>query len=297
MIEVSNISKQVTTTEGSLSILQGINLSLASGESLAIVGPSGSGKSTLLGILAGLDLPSEGSVSLNGQNITAMDEEGRAAVRARTVGFVFQSFHLLPGLTALENVALPLELQGDKEALKTAAYYLQRVGLDHRTTHYPRQLSGGEQQRVAVARAFACRPTILFADEPTGNLDTGTGEKINDLLFDLNKEEGTTLVLVTHEHNLAARCGKRLVLAAGLQVDEGPLKSPLKSSVKKKTPSKKAPAKKKAVTKPKAEAKVKPKAKPKAAAKPKAKSRAKPKAEAKVKLKAKPKAKTQGSKS
>ena len=297
MIEVSNISKQVTTTEGSLSILQGINLSLASGESLAIVGPSGSGKSTLLGILAGLDLPSEGSVSLNGQNITAMDEEGRAAVRARTVGFVFQSFHLLPGLTALENVALPLELQGDKEALKTAAYYLQRVGLDHRTTHYPRQLSGGEQQRVAVARAFACRPTILFADEPTGNLDTGTGEKINDLLFDLNKEEGTTLVLVTHEHNLAARCGKRLVLAAGLQVDEGPLKSSLKSSVKKKTPSKKAPAKKKAVTKPKAEAKVKPKAKPKAAAKPKAKSRAKPKAEAKVKLKAKPKAKTQGSKS
>ena len=301
MIEVSNISKQVTTTEGSLSILQGINLSLASGESLAIVGPSGSGKSTLLGILAGLDLPSEGSVSLNGQNITVMDEEGRAAVRARTVGFVFQSFHLLPGLTALENVALPLELQGDKEALKTAAYYLQRVGLDHRTTHYPRQLSGGEQQRVAVARAFACRPTILFADEPTGNLDTGTGEKINDLLFDLNKEEGTTLVLVTHEHNLAARCGKRLVLAAGLQVDEslleGPLKSPLKSSVKKKTPSKKAPAKKKAVTKPKAEAKVKPKGKPKAAAKPKAKSRAKPKAEAKVKLKAKPKAKTQGSKS
>ncbi len=315
MIEVSNISKQVTTTEGSLSILQGINLSLASGESLAIVGPSGSGKSTLLGILAGLDLPSEGSVSLNGQNITAMDEEGRAAVRARTVGFVFQSFHLLPGLTALENVALPLELQGDKEALKTAAYYLQRVGLDHRTTHYPRQLSGGEQQRVAVARAFACRPTILFADEPTGNLDTGTGEKINDLLFDLNKEEGTTLVLVTHEHNLAARCGKRLVLAAGLQVDEslleGPLKSPLKGSVKKKTPSKKAPAKKKAVTKPKAEAKVKPKAKPKAAAKPKAKSRAKPKAEAKPKAKsrakpkaaaklkprAKPKAKTQGSKS
>ena len=315
MIEVSNISKQVTTTEGSLSILQGINLSLASGESLAIVGPSGSGKSTLLGILAGLDLPSEGSVSLNGQNITAMDEEGRAAVRARTVGFVFQSFHLLPGLTALENVALPLELQGDKEALKTAAYYLQRVGLDHRTTHYPRQLSGGEQQRVAVARAFACRPTILFADEPTGNLDTGTGEKINDLLFDLNKEEGTTLVLVTHEHNLAARCGKRLVLAAGLQVDEslleGPLKSPLKSSVKKKTPSKKAPDKKKAVTKPKAEAKVKPKAKPKAAAKPKAKSRAKPKAEAKPKAKsrakpkaaaklkprAKPKAKTQGSKS
>jgi putative ABC transport system ATP-binding protein len=224
MIEVSNISKQVSTAEGTLSILDKINLSLAAGESLAIVGPSGSGKSTLLGILAGLDLPTAGSVSLNGQDITAMDEEGRAAVRAGHVGFVFQSFHLLPGLTALENVALPLELQGDKDALKTAAYYLQRVGLENRTTHYPRQLSGGEQQRVAVARAFACRPTILFADEPTGNLDTGTDEKINDLLFDLNKEEGTTLVLVTHEYNLAARCGQRLVLAAGRQVEESAIK-------------------------------------------------------------------------
>jgi len=220
MIEVRNISKQVDTAEGTLSILEQIDLSLASGESLAIVGPSGSGKSTLLGILAGLDLPSGGSVSLDGQDITAMDEEGRAAVRAETVGFVFQSFHLLPGLTALENVALPLELQGDKEAVKTAAYYLQRVGLEHRTTHYPRQLSGGEQQRVAVARAFACKPRILFADEPTGNLDTGTGEKINDLLFDLNREEGTTLVLVTHEHNLANRCGQRLTLAAGRQVSQ-----------------------------------------------------------------------------
>ncbi len=195
MIEVSNISKQVSTSEGTLTILDKINLSITSGETLAIVGPSGSGKSTLLGILAGLDLPTTGTVILNGQNITAMDEEGRAAVRAGHVGFVFQSFHLLPGLTALENVALPLELQGDKAALNTAAHYLTRVGLDHRTTHYPRQLSGGEQQRVAVARAFACKPTILFADEPTGNLDTGTGEKINDLLFDLNKEEGTTLVL------------------------------------------------------------------------------------------------------
>lgn len=218
MIEVSNISKQVSTAEGMLSILEQINLSLGGGESLAIVGPSGSGKSTLLGILAGLDLPSSGSVSLDGQDITVMDEEGRAAVRAETVGFVFQSFHLLPGLTALENVALPLELQGDKEALATAAYYLQRVGLEHRTSHYPRQLSGGEQQRVAVARAFACKPRILFADEPTGNLDTVTGEKINDLLFDLNREEGTTLVLVTHEHNLANRCRQRLELAAGRQV-------------------------------------------------------------------------------
>ena len=219
MIEVSNVSKQVDTAEGTLKILDKISLSLASGESLAIVGPSGSGKSTLLGILAGLDLPSSGAVNLNGEDITAMDEEGRAAVRAQHVGFVFQSFHLLPGLTALENVALPLELQGDDQALKTAEYYLQRVGLAQRTTHYPRQLSGGEQQRVAVARAFACRPTILFADEPTGNLDTGTGEKINDLLFDLNKEEGTTLVLVTHEHNLANRCRQRLHLAGGQQVE------------------------------------------------------------------------------
>ena len=273
MIEVSNISKQVSTSEGTLTILDKINLSITSGETLAIVGPSGSGKSTLLGILAGLDLPTTGTVILNGQNITAMDEEGRAAVRAGHVGFVFQSFHLLPGLTALENVALPLELQGDKDALKTAAHYLTRVGLDHRTTHYPRQLSGGEQQRVAVARAFACKPTILFADEPTGNLDTGTGEKINDLLFDLNKEEGTTLVLVTHEHNLAKRCGKRLVLAGGLQVEDSPVAKPAKSPaakpkkspvakpakslaekpagspVKKKAPVKKTPIKKASVKK------------------------------------------------
>ena len=215
MIEVRNVSKQVVTTEGTLRILDQIDLSVADGETIAIVGPSGSGKSTLLGILAGLDLPSEGTESLNGKNITAMDEEGRAAVRAKDVGFVFQSFHLLPGLTALENVALPLELNGDVKALETARYYLERVGLNHRTTHYPRQLSGGEQQRVAVARAFACRPTILFADEPTGNLDTGTGQIINDLLFDLNREEGTTLVLVTHEMNLAARCNRTLQLHAG----------------------------------------------------------------------------------
>ncbi|MBT7750717.1 MAG: ABC transporter ATP-binding protein [Porticoccaceae bacterium] len=215
MIEVRNVSKQVVTTEGTLRILDQINLSAADGETIAIVGPSGSGKSTLLGILAGLDLPSSGTVSLNNKDITAMDEEGRAAVRAKDVGFVFQSFHLLPGLTALENVALPLELNGDVKALETARYYLERVGLNHRTTHYPRQLSGGEQQRVAVARAFACRPTILFADEPTGNLDTGTGQIINDLLFDLNREEGTTLVLVTHEMNLASRCNRTLQLHAG----------------------------------------------------------------------------------
>jgi putative ABC transport system ATP-binding protein len=218
MIEVSNIGKQVVTSEGTLRILEGINLSLDKGETLAIIGPSGSGKSTLLGILAGLDMPTSGTVCIDGEDITAMDEEGRAAVRAGHVGFVFQSFHLLPGLTALENVALPLELQGIENALQTADKYLERVGLAERVSHYPRQLSGGEQQRVALARAFACRPTILFADEPTGNLDTGTGEKINDLLFELNAEEGTTLILVTHEKTLAARCKRRLELQAGRQV-------------------------------------------------------------------------------
>jgi putative ABC transport system ATP-binding protein len=217
MIEVDKICKQVDTAEGTLHILDDISLSLPSGETLAIVGPSGSGKSTLLGILAGLDIPSSGSVKLGGRDITEMDEEGRAEVRSKDVGFVFQSFHLLPGLTALENVALPLELNNDSKALETAHYYLERVGLQHRTTHYPRQLSGGEQQRVAVARAFACKPTILFADEPTGNLDTVTGEIINNLLLDLNREEGTTLVLVTHEMNLAARCNRTLVLEAGRQ--------------------------------------------------------------------------------
>ena len=221
MIEVTNVCKRVITTEGKLDILDGINLTVGDGETLAIVGPSGSGKSTLLGILAGLDLPSSGSVIVNNQDITAMDEEGRAMVRAKDVGFVFQSFHLLPGLTALENVALPLELNGDGKALETANNYLDRVGLSSRTTHYPRQLSGGEQQRVAVARAFACKPTILFADEPTGNLDTGTGEIINDLLFDLNREEGTTLILVTHEINLAARCNLTLQLQAGRQMENG----------------------------------------------------------------------------
>ncbi len=220
MIEVSNVSKQVVTSEGTLDILDGINLSVEAGETLAIIGSSGSGKSTLLGILAGLDLPTSGTVCIDGQDITAMDEEGRAGVRAGHVGFVFQSFHLLPGLTALENVALPLELQGIDDALQTAKHYLERVGLGQRVSHYPRQLSGGEQQRVALARAFACRPTLLFADEPTGNLDTGTGKKINDLLFELNKEEGTTLILVTHEKTLAARCKRTLELQAGRQLAE-----------------------------------------------------------------------------
>ena len=219
MIEVRNVSKQVITSEGTLDILGGINLSVEAGETLAIIGSSGSGKSTLLGILAGLDLPTAGTVCIDGQDITAMDEEGRAAVRAGHVGFVFQSFHLLPGLTALENVALPLELQGISDALHTAKHYLERVGLGQRVSHYPRQLSGGEQQRVALARAFTCRPSLLFADEPTGNLDTGTGKKINDLLFELNTEEGTTLILVTHEKTLAARCNRTFELQAGRQLE------------------------------------------------------------------------------
>tara|TARA_B100001093_G_scaffold21106_1_gene18861 strand:+ start:625 stop:1311 length:687 start_codon:yes stop_codon:yes gene_type:complete len=217
MIKAYKIGKKVPIADTELTILEALSLTVEAGESLAIVGPSGSGKSTLLGILAGLDLPSSGSVHIDGQNITAMTEDARAEMRARYVGFVFQSFHLLPGLTAQENVALPLELRSDKAAMDTAARYLQRVGLADRMTHYPRQLSGGEQQRVAVARAFACQPRILFADEPTGNLDIVTGATINDLLFQLNQEEGTTLVIVTHENSLAARCGRRLHLQCGTQ--------------------------------------------------------------------------------
>jgi len=225
MITATNLFKTVKTAEGDLCILDDINLVVGEGEALAIIGPSGSGKSTLLGILAGLDLPSSGAVSIAGKCITDMDEEGRAALREQYVGFVFQSFHLLPSLTALENVALPLELRGDKHAVATAKQYLQRVGLEARQTHYPRQLSGGEQQRVALARAFACKPKILFADEPTGNLDTVTGETVNELLFQLNKEEGTTLVLVTHERNLAERCHRTFQMEAGKvaikEVDQG----------------------------------------------------------------------------
>ncbi|WP_461481428.1 ABC transporter ATP-binding protein [Porticoccus sp.] len=215
MIEAHHIVKEVVTSAGTLRILDDISLAVAEGEALAIVGPSGSGKSTLLGILAGLDLPSAGQVQINGEDITAMDEEGRAAMRARYVGFVFQSFQLLPSLTALENVALPLELRGDAQALDTARRFLERVGLAARWHHYPRQLSGGEQQRVALARAFASQPKILFADEPTGNLDTATGETINNLLFQLNREAGTTLILVTHEPVLANRCHRRVTLRGG----------------------------------------------------------------------------------
>ncbi|MEL7400899.1 MAG: ATP-binding cassette domain-containing protein, partial [Pseudomonadota bacterium] len=181
----------------------------------AIVGASGSGKSTLLGILAGLDVPSSGTVAFQGQDITALNEEQRAAIRAKHVGFVFQSFQLLPGLTAIENVMMPLELHGDSDAKGKAEFFLTRVGLQERLHHYPKQLSGGEQQRVAIARAFASRPDILFADEPTGNLDTATGAHIIDLLFEMNREHKTTLVLVTHEQRLAERCHSRLTLEAG----------------------------------------------------------------------------------
>jgi len=185
------------------------------GESVAIVGVSGAGKSTLLALLAGLDVPSEGKVLLDGVDLTSLDEDGRARLRAERVGFVFQSFHLVPALTALENVMLPLELADRRDARGGALEALERVGLRERVDHYPRQLSGGEQQRVAIARAFVTRPAVLFADEPTGNLDTGTGAKIADLLFDLNATSGTTLALVTHDRSLAARCGRVWVMESG----------------------------------------------------------------------------------
>lgn len=216
MIEALGVSKQVQTSDSSgLVILDQIDLSVAHGESVAIVGASGSGKSTLLGILAGLDVPTYGSVRLADQELTAMDEEGRAMVRAAQVGFVFQSFQLLPGLSALENVMLPLELHGVADAESIARTYLERVGLQQRFQHYPKQLSGGEQQRVAIARAFASEPKVLFADEPTGNLDTKTGAHIIDLLFEMNQQQGTTLVLVTHEARLAERCQRKICLDAG----------------------------------------------------------------------------------
>ena len=215
MVEAKQVGKRVKTVEGELTILKDISLTIAQGETVAITGSSGSGKSTLLGILAGLDLPDSGDVILNGKILTKLDEEGRAAVRAQNIGFIFQSFQLLPGLTALENVLLPLELHGVDNAQALAMQFLERVGLAQRVQHYPKQLSGGEQQRVAIARAFASRPRILFADEPTGNLDSTTGAKIADLLFDLNRDQGTTLILITHEERLAARCQRRIVLSAG----------------------------------------------------------------------------------
>lgn len=213
------LSRQVPVSEGELTILHRLDLEIAAGESVAILGASGSGKSTLLGLLAGLDLPSSGEVHINGENLFALDEDGRAALRGRLIGFVFQSFQLLPALTALENVMLPLELAGIASAREMALAVLQRVGLSERRNHYPKHLSGGEQQRVAIARAFATQPKLLFADEPTGNLDSATGARIIDLLFELNREQGATLVLVTHDAELAARCSRRLRLVDGHLVD------------------------------------------------------------------------------
>ena len=218
MIIASNLSKSVQSPEGTLNILSDINLSIMESESLAIVGPSGSGKSTLLGILAGLDTPTSGDVVINNKNIVSMSEEERAKYRSKYVGFVFQSFHLLPGLTAIENVSLPLEIKDVPNAASLASDYLEMVGLKNRARHYPQQLSGGEQQRVAVARAFACQPKILFADEPTGNLDQKTGAKLANLLFELNKIQKTTLILVTHDMRLASSCDKTLNLSDGKAV-------------------------------------------------------------------------------
>ena len=215
LLHVEGLGKQVALPSGPLTILADVGFSIAAGEAFAIVGASGSGKSTLLSLLAGLDVASTGRVRLGGADLGALDEDGRAALRAEKVGFVFQNFQLLPALTALENVMLPLELRGDRDAEGPARKVLEQVGLAERMTHYPRQLSGGEQQRVAIARAFVTRPALLFADEPTGNLDTTTGQQIIELLFRLNAEAGTTLVLVTHVERLAARCGRQLRLAGG----------------------------------------------------------------------------------
>ncbi|MGJ0484113.1 MAG: ABC transporter ATP-binding protein [Methylomicrobium sp.] len=218
IIVTENLSKSVTTSEGVLHILSSIDLRIKRGESVAITGESGSGKSTLIGLLAGLDTPSAGSILLDGRSLTKLDEDGRAALRNERVGFMFQSFQLLPGLTALENVMLPLELKGDRNAASHAREWLVRVGLGGRLKHTPTQLSGGEQQRVALARAFAPRPQILFADEPTGNLDSQTGTTVIDLLFELNRENHTTLLLVTHDTALAGHCERTIRLASGRQI-------------------------------------------------------------------------------
>jgi putative ABC transport system ATP-binding protein len=214
-LRVEGLGKRVRLPDSELTILDGIGFRIGHGDTVAIVGASGSGKSTLLSLMAGLDLPSSGSVHLDGAPLSALDEDGRARVRGERVGFVFQSFQLLPSLTALENVMLPLELRGDRDAEGPARAILDKVGLAQRLGHYPRQLSGGEQQRVALARAFVTAPSLLFADEPTGNLDTHTGEAIIELLFALNQDAGTTLVLVTHDEQLAVRCGRRLRLDSG----------------------------------------------------------------------------------
>lgn len=219
ILRVRSVNKIVNTADQELTILKDITFDLNAGHSLAIVGPSGAGKSTLLGLLAGLDEPSSGEIWLAQHDITGMNEESRAKVRAELVGFVFQTFQLLGSLTALENVALPMELAGTKNAQARAKEYLAKVGLAQRMSHYPRQLSGGEQQRVAVARAFACTPKLLFADEPTGNLDQATGARVSDLLFELNEQTDTTLILVTHEQRLADRCQTTITIDGGQLTD------------------------------------------------------------------------------
>jgi putative ABC transport system ATP-binding protein len=215
VLKAQDLSKRVSSPEGTLTILDRVSLDVRQGESIAIVGASGAGKSTLLGLLAGLDVPSEGRIWLDDAEITALDEDGRAALRADNVGFVFQSFHLIASLTALENVMLPLELASVEDAAEAALQAIRTVGLEPRKGHYPHQLSGGEKQRVAIARAFVVQPTVLFADEPTGNLDNRTGETVIDLLFRMNAETGTTLVLVTHDLGLAERCDRILFMDAG----------------------------------------------------------------------------------
>ena len=221
IVKAVGLTKQVSTGTTTLTILQDVSLEIAPGEACAILGASGSGKTTLLALLAGLDVPTFGEVHINGSNLSALDEDGRARLRRNQVGFVFQSFQLLPALTALENVMLPLELAGNDGAREKAAAWLARVGLAARLEHYPRQLSGGEQQRVAVARAFAAEPQLLFADEPTGNLDSASGEEIISLMFTLNRESRTTLLLVTHDEAIARRCPRQFRLAAGrLTADE-----------------------------------------------------------------------------
>jgi len=226
ILRASQLTKIVTSGDAPLTILDGVGFDVRSGDTVAVVGASGSGKTTLLGLLAGLDRPSGGEVWLDGNALSGLDEDARAALRQRLLGFVFQSFQLLPALTALENVMLPLELAGASDAGTKAKEWLARVGLAKRTTHYPKQLSGGEQQRVAIARAFAGEPKLLMADEPTGNLDNATGVEVVDLMFRLNRERGTTLLLVTHDVGLAARCARRLSLAAGRLVGDERVAAP-----------------------------------------------------------------------
>ena len=220
VLSTHGITKQVSSPEGTLTILSDVSFTINAGETVAVVGPSGAGKSTLLALLAGLDLPTSGHVVLNGANLSELDEDGRARVRADSVGFVFQSFHLVPSLNALENVMLPLELAGGQDARKASLEIIDKVGLADRWSHYPSQLSGGEKQRVAIARAFATEPAVLFADEPTGNLDSGTGNNIMELMFELNRNSATTLVLVTHDRGLAGRCDRVLSLDAGRLVSD-----------------------------------------------------------------------------